>query len=128
MLCKRSGLCRSAGLLGRVRSIDCFLFSCTTSECIVQCRPLLLDQALRVSLYIAYSCRSHTSAVDPHGAPHTEPHPQGMTCCLLLARLYAQHDPRSRLTKWENKGVFCPQHNPLPFLLGQPDIMVAGQD
>jgi len=51
-----------------------------------------------------------------------------MTCCLFLARLHAQHDPRSRPTKWENKGVFCHLHNPLLFLLRQPAVMVPGQD
>jgi len=45
-----------------------------------------------------------------------------MTCCLFLARLHAQHDLQFRPTKWENKGVFCRQHNPLPFLLGQPAV------
>ena len=51
-----------------------------------------------------------------------------MTYCLFLARLHAQHDPRPRLTKWENKGMFCRPHNLLPFLLGQPAVMVPGQD
>ena len=37
-----------------------------------------------------------------------EPHTLGMTCWLFCARLHARHDPRSRPTKWENKGLFFP--------------------
>ena len=127
--CARGPACVGLrGLLDPVQWIHCFLFSRSTAESILQCRPLLPAHASRLSPYIACSHGSHISTADPHRAPHTEPHTLGMTYCLFLPRLHAQHDPRSRPTKWENKGVFCRPHNPLPFLLGQLAVMVPGQD
>ena len=51
-----------------------------------------------------------------------------MTYYLFLAKLHAPHDLRSRLTKWENKSMFCRLHNLLLFLLEQHAVMVQGQD
>jgi len=116
------------GLLGRVQRIHYFLLSRPLGGSIVQYRPLLPAHALRLSLYIGFSRGSHTSSADTHQARCTEPHTLGTTYCLFCARPHVQHDLQSRLTRWENKGVFCRLHNPLPFLVGQPVVMAEGQD
>ena len=129
MLCKRSSLCRSVGLT-RLSPVYLLFPICIGNR--------WKYSAMRASsagsypkaftMYIACSCGSHTLVPDSHRAPRTEPQTLGMTNCLFLVRLHAQHDPRSRPTKWENKGGFCHLYNPLLLLHGQHAVMVPGQD